>query len=87
MIVMRFQRLFALLAFVPALFSQSALGQELATFQYPTGNETYNILDTVIVQWTSNYANPILFTWVWDAVLDNGELGASSDKHVCYISY
>lgn len=84
---MRFQRLFALLAFVPVLFSQSALGEELATFQYPVGNETYNILDTVIVQWTSNYANPVLFTWVGDTVLNDGELGASSDKHVYYISY
>lgn len=84
---MRVQRLFALLAFVPALFSQSASGQELATFQYPVGNETYNILDTVIVQWSSNYANPILFTWVWDTILKDGELGASSDKQVYYISY
>jgi hypothetical protein len=83
---MRVQRLFALLAFVPALFSQSASGQELATFQYPIGNETYNILDTVIVQWTSNYVHPILFTWVGDTILADGELGASR-KHVYYISY
>jgi hypothetical protein len=74
---MKFQRLFEVSTFAQVLFSLPAASQNTLDFQYPTGNETYNILDTIIVQWTSNYETPILFTWVWDAGTDEGEQGAS----------
>jgi hypothetical protein len=63
--------IYALLFF----FFKHISGQNVASFQYPTGNETYNILDTVIVQWTSNYATPVLFTWYYDTVLNSSYLG------------
>lgn len=46
-----------------------------AGFQYPIGHETFNILDTINVSWTSNYETAVLFTWVWDPTVNVGQEG------------
>jgi len=53
--------------FTVLCYSQSA------EFQYPVENETFNILDTINVSWASNYETAILFTWVWDPTIDDGQ--------------
>jgi len=56
---------------------QPSLAQYIATFQYPTGGEIYNVLDTVVVQYTSNYSSTTLFTWIWDVTSGEGQEGAA----------
>jgi hypothetical protein len=68
------QKLQICLFLIPTLLSTLSACQS-AAFQYPNGNETFNILDTIEVQWISNYPTPILFTWVWDSVTNDGEEG------------
>jgi hypothetical protein len=48
-----------------------------ATFLYPTGNETFNILDTINVQWESNFDTSILYTWVYDPLAVDAFQGMS----------
>jgi hypothetical protein len=70
------------------LFLRVVIGQYTAEFQYPSGNDSYNILDTVIVQWNSSasnsassdaiFPNPVLFTWFLDPATDQVEQGESN---------
>ncbi|KAN0090619.1 hypothetical protein V8E51_019198 [Hyaloscypha variabilis] len=67
---------------------QPSSAQYTARFQYPTGGEVYNVLDTVVVQWTSNYASTTLFTWIWDVTSDDGQEGAlqiSFPSYKCHL--
>ena len=63
-------------AFLVLQLFQPSSAQYTARFQYPTGGEVYNVLDTVVMQWTSNYASTTLFTWIWDVTSDDGQEGA-----------
>lgn len=64
---MRFLKSLVLVGALRIFLSRPVCGQNTADFQYPAGGEVYNILDTVIVQWTSNYASRVLFTWYLDS--------------------
>ena len=71
-----------------SLFLQIVTGQYAAEIQYPSGNNSYNILDTVIVQWNSSVvnadsfdstlSNPVLFAWFLDLATDQAEQGKSN---------
>jgi len=64
---------------------QAVLGQYIGDIQYPSGNNSYNIIDTVIVQWNSSvfnaasldpaFSNPVLFTWFLDLATYQVEQG------------
>ncbi|KAE9368172.1 hypothetical protein N431DRAFT_443642 [Stipitochalara longipes BDJ] len=53
------------------LFFQRVICQYTAAIQYPNGDDHFNIIDTIIVQWNSTNldtlntanTNPVLFTW------------------------
>lgn len=70
------------------IFLQVVIGQYTAEFQYPSGKDSYNILDTVIVQWNSSVSNsasldgtlsnPVLFTWFLNNATDQVEQGEST---------
>lgn len=66
-------------------FVHAVVGQYTADFQYPVANQVFNIIDTIVVQWTSSVTNaasldqtlsiPTLFTWVVDPDTDQIEQG------------
>jgi hypothetical protein len=76
--------LFCFPAFLVLQSFQPSSAQYTATFQYPTGGEVYNVLDTVVVQWTSNYASTTLFTWIWDVTSDDGQEGALQISYLAH---
>jgi hypothetical protein len=42
-----------------------------AQFLYPTGNETYDILDTIEVQWKSDFQSATLFAWCYNSLFED----------------
>jgi hypothetical protein len=68
---------------------QAVLGQYFGDIYYPSGNNSYNIIDTVIVQWNSTvfnsasldpaFSNPVLFAWFLDLTTYQVEQGEPND--------
>lgn len=79
-------RSFALLIFRACIFLLlgRVQAQPSASFQFPVEpleGLTVNYIDTVVLQWTSNFANPLMYMWCQNGsgiIGNNVVLGSSS---------